>query len=170
MNPVDYEYYEWLISQIDSPRGKTYNGLFECMHNVEFVWTLPNDDNRLNDALELRHEFLHARRAAHPLQLQGATLLEVLVSLSRRVAFITDGNSKQWAWRLLKNLHLNKMCDPLTEEKKKRIYDILDSLIWRTYERDGQGGFFPLQSPLEDQTKVEIWYQMNKYVMEMEEI
>ena len=35
------------------------------------------------------------------------------------------------------------------------------------YERDGQGGFFPLKYPTEDQTKKEIWDQMNLYVNEM---
>jgi hypothetical protein len=162
---VDLDYYEWLIDQIDIPNGKSYRDLFECMHNIEFVWTIPNDDNRVQDGLDLRSEF--ADGTVGGVTSGGATILEILVALSRRVAFATDGDPRQWAWRLLKNLRLHKMHDPLTGAKKLRANDILDALVWRTYERDGRGGFFPLNYPEEDQTKVEIWDQMNKYVMEL---
>lgn len=161
---LDHDYYEWLISEIAIPNGKTYNHLFEIMHNTEFVWTIPNDDNRLQDGLSLRIEFLNGRGRA--LDLQGATLLEVLVSLSRRVAFIAGSTPRKWAWRLLKNLRLHTKSDPLTESDVARINDVLDALIWRTYDADGRGGFFPLSNPKQDQTKVEIWYQMNQYVIE----
>jgi hypothetical protein len=163
-NPIDFEYYEWLISQIFIPNGKSYRDLFEIMHNTEFVWTIPNDDNRIQDGLDLRSEFSDNR--VLKLNLGGVTLLEILVSLSRRVAFTAGGNQEQWAWRLLKNLRLTKKSDSLTEEDIGQVKDILDALIWRTYQRDGRGGFFPLKNPEEDQTKVEIWYQMNKYVIE----
>lgn len=165
-NPIDYEYYEWLKSCVDIPNSKSYDDLFEIMHNLEFHWTVPNDDNRVQDGLDLRYEFLMGKNEI--LHLLGATLLEILVSLSRRTAFTAGGNPEQWAWKLLKNLRLNKKSDPLTEEDRVKVNDILDALVWRTYQRDGQGGFFPLKYPDEDQTKVEIWYQMNKYVIEMD--
>ena len=164
MSAVDYEYYEWLTSQIHIPNGKNYSGLFEVMHNTEFHWTVPNDDNRLQDGLDLRTYFLDGRKAQ--LNLNGATLLEILISLSKRVAFTGGGVPKRWAWRLLKNLRLTTKSDPLTEEDLEKINDVLDALVWRTYDANGRGGFFPLNHPEEDQTKVEIWYQMNKYVIE----
>ena len=161
---LDVDYYEWLISNIHIPNGKSYRGLFEVMHNTEFHWTIPNDDNRLADGLDLRYEFADSKK--NKLKLQGATLLEVLVALSRRVAFTAGGQPKRWAWKLLKNLRLTEKSDPLTERDLERINDVLDALVWRTYEANGRGGFFPLNSPEDDQTKVEIWYQMNKYVIE----
>ena len=51
---VDYEYYTWLTKKINIPNGKTYLELFERLHNAEFVWTIPNDDNRVQDGLDLR--------------------------------------------------------------------------------------------------------------------
>ena len=164
MNKTDYKYYEWLVSQVETPGDRTYNGLFERMHNFEFVWFVPNDDNRHQDGLDLRLEFLNGN--APTLHLAGATMLEILVSLSRRVAFTAGGDERRWAWKLLKNLKLNKMSDPLTEAKAQRIDDILYAVVWRTYDRNGNGGFFPLKDSLDDQTKVEIWYQLNKYVIE----
>ena len=137
------------------------------MHNFEFVWFVPNDDNRVQDALDLRVEFLDD--SAEDLALEGPTLLEVVVSLSRRCAFTAGGSEHGWAWKLIKNLHLHKMTDPLGDGKAQRVDDILYKLVWRTYDRNGDGGFFPLKNSLEDQTKVEIWYQLNAYVIEMDE-
>jgi hypothetical protein len=168
---VDYEYYIWLTQKIDIPNGKKYLDLFERMHNVEFVWTVPNDDNRVQDAIDLRGQFLEIRGGGE-LELGGATCLEVVVALSRRVAFIASGNghSHQWAWTLLKNLGLHRFSDPLTPEKMNRVDHILHDLVWRDYHPDGRGGFFPLQNPDVDQTKVEIWYQLNAYVSEMTDL
>jgi hypothetical protein len=165
MKPLDYEYYEWLISQVDTPKnGKTYLGLFERLHNLEFVWTVPNDDNRVQDGLFLRKEFAGSK--ARTLELDGATILEVMVGLSRRLEFIAEGQASHWVWRLIKNLRLNRMADDLTDQNIDRIDEILYALVWRTYSPDGQGGFFPLKNPKEDQTQVEVWYQMSAYVNE----
>jgi len=138
------------------------------MHNVEFVWLVPNDDNRVEDCRELREEFLYQKKTKWDISLPWVTFLEVLVALSRRVAFNAGGDAESWAWRLIKNLRLNKACDPLTEAKIKRIEDTLYSLVWRTYHPSGKGGFFPLKYPDKDQTKLEIWDQMNAYIIEME--
>jgi hypothetical protein len=162
---IDYEYYNWLVSSIALPPNKTFNALFDMMHSREFVWLIPNDDNRIEDALELRNEFLK-RHKKKTLDLEGATLLEIVISLSRRASFIAGHSPKQWAWRLIKNLRLDKRFDPLTENDMTRVNDILETLIWRTYSKDGRGGFFPLKYTEVDQTQVEIWYQMNKFIIE----
>src|SRR5664279_4859685 len=112
MTQTDYDYFDWLISQIAIPNNKTYYDVFNRMHNLEFVWTIPNDDNRVQDGLDLRVEFLTGTRKR--LVLNGVTILEVLVSLSRRTAFTAGGDSRRWAWKLIKNLQLNQKSDPLT--------------------------------------------------------
>jgi hypothetical protein len=171
MTTIDYEYYLWLTKKIDIPNGKSYLDLFERMHNAEFFWTVPNDDNRVQDGIDLRGEFLEVRGGGD-LNLQGATCLEVVVGLSRRLAFIADGGhrSAQWAWTLLKNLRLHKFSDPLTPVRQERVDEILYNVVWRNYHPDGRGGFFPLQNPDVDQTKIEIWHQLNAYVSEMTDL
>jgi hypothetical protein len=94
-------------------------------------------------------------------------VLEVLIALSRRVAWTTDRSPEFWAWQLLENLKLTKASDPLVRRKAERVEEILEALIWRTYDFNGLGGFFPLTYPQDDQTKREIWDQMNAYVNEM---
>ena len=61
MTKLDIDYYEWLIDQIVIPNGKSYRDLFELMHNLEFVWTVPNDDNRVQDGWDLRPEFANGK-------------------------------------------------------------------------------------------------------------
>jgi hypothetical protein len=162
---VDYDYYDWLVSQVEVRNANTYSYVFERMHNLEFVWTVPNDDNRVQDCRDLRVEFLDGTRKK--LSLEGVTLLELLIVLARSLEFTAGGRANEWAWKLLKNLRLTKVPDPVSDDEAQRIDDILDALVWRTYEPDGQGGFFPLKDAQADQTKVELWYQLNAYVIEM---
>lgn len=169
MNRADYRYHDWLVSQIRLPdNGKTYSELLWRMHNTEFVWTILelNDDNRLKDGLDLQHEWSRTAKLSH----EGCSFLEVLVGLSRRVAFQTSGKPDLWAWRLIKNLGLNKMSDVLLPRQLAEIDEVLAGVIWRSYENDGSGGFFPLKDPKEDQTRVEIWYQMMAFVMESQHL
>lgn len=171
--PIDHEYYEWLIAQIKVGNpNKSYLGLFELMHNTEFIWFIPNDDNRVEDGRHLRTDFFRfekgRRYRKNDLVIDGVSALEVLVALSRRVAFQAGGDPDYWAWRLIKNLKLNRMSDPLSENQIEKIKEILEIVIWRTYERDGQGGFFPLKRNFDDQAATEIWYQMNAYILEIQ--
>lgn len=164
----DIEYFDWLANQIAIPERNrnTYHGLFERMHETEFVWTVLGDDNRIQDARDLRVQFSHGKWRAPR---RPISVLEVLIALSRRTAFTAGGSAEEWAWHLLENLNFHKLSDPLTGTKLTRLDDGLEALIWRTYEYDGTGGFFPLRNPPEDQTKVEIWFQMNAYVIEIHE-
>lgn len=162
------DYFDWLTAQIDIPprKNRTYHELLVAMYNKEFVWILSGDDNRLQDALDVRHEFL-GRNRRDPLNNQPVSILEVIIALSRRVTWIANRTPEKWAWELIKNLGLHKASDPLSGRKVEDVENTLECLVWRMYERDGTGGFFPLQYPIEDQTKKEIWDQMNAYVNEM---
>lgn len=169
-DPFDPRYLSWLTQQIAVPVGnRTYLQLFAELHNKEFVWLIPNDDNRLADGLELRGEFFNVH--GEDVGEDGASVLEVLIALSRRLAFTADGDPEVWAWRLIQNLELDKFWDPLKSASKiQDLDDRLEALIWRTYHSDGQGGFFPLAWPEEDQRKVELWYQMNAFIEEQVEL
>jgi len=87
------------------------------------------------------------------------------VGLSRRLSFELDGEPRDWFWELIGNLGLLKYNDnhllPTDE-----IEEILDRFIWRTYKPDGKGGLFPLRNAKEDQTKIELAYQLSAYVLE----
>lgn len=171
-HPLAEDYLRWLEPQIrdenDNP-NKTYWDLLGIMFEKEFVWLIPNDDNRIVDGLDLRVEFCYAQhiRPNSLKNLGPCSFLEVLLGLSRRLAFTAGGSAPGWAWILVTNLELHRMADPVSQRKRRQIHDILDACIWRTYTPDGMGGFFPLAWPDEDQTQVEIWYQMASYFEEI---
>lgn len=170
MTLIDQPYYDWLISQIEFPRNfdKTFSGLLYHLHLFEFVWIIDGDDNRMQDARDLRTEFKRRFPEYSKIEFNDyVSVLEVMIAVSRTLEFVAGGEAPAWVWRLIDNLRLNHFYDPFTKYKQVQVDDILETLIWRTYERNGRGGFFPLIYPAEDQTKVEIWYQLNAYVQEI---
>jgi hypothetical protein len=159
------EYFEWLRTQIHIPNGNQYFGVFHRLHNRPFQWTVPNDDNREADGRELRAQWSDEGRHFT----EGVSVLEVLVALSRHLEFQAGGQACYWAWRFIENLGLHHFPDGIAKREADKIEDIIDTFVWRQYGRDGTGGIFPLAWPEEDQTKVELWYQMHAYLGEMQE-
>jgi hypothetical protein len=155
-------YFYWLKSQVEN--AGDYERVLVCMSVTEFAW-LPNlwgDENRVQDGLALRHEWNPNITFQFP-----CSVLEVMIALSRRMEFTVGGTAPGWAWQFMLNLGLEKYKDPLSERRADQVGDLLHALIWRTYSPDGQGGFFPLQNPDDDQTQLEIWYQMSGYIEEI---
>lgn len=172
--PIEKVYFTWLCDRVNigfgKPSGKTYVDLLGQLHTKEFVWVVPNDDNRLEDAMGLRYHFLNETGITKDDGLTNGippfSVLEVIVSLSERCAFAGEGYPPDWAWQLIENLELHKMSDPVSPRQQEEIDAVLENLIWRNYDPDGTGGFFPLSHPETNQTKIEIWYQMNAYIDE----
>lgn len=166
---IRHQYLEWLILQIGDETVNDIHPVCTMLHQKEFVWFVANDDNRLQDGMDLRLEFLYETGQDAPseaLRLVHVSVLEVLVALSRRVDFQNSMGALQAAWMLFQNLGLDKYRGHMTPQQREEVADILERLVWRQYEPDGTGGFFPLAWPNEDQRKVEIWYQMHNWLSE----
>jgi hypothetical protein len=166
---IRHQYFEWLVLQIGDAKIDDIHPVCTIMHQKEFVWFVANDDNRIQDALDLRLEFLYEENLEVPsdaLRLVHVSVLEVLVALSRRMEFFVNGRACDWAWVLMEHLGLHKYRGHLTNRRRDNVDQILEKLVWRQYEADGSGGFFPLAWPNEDQTKVEIWYQLQNWIGE----
>lgn len=173
--PLDEQYLKWLYRQVASDRLKdptrTYWALLQQLYSKEFVWLVPNDDNRVEDGRDLRFEFKN-ERGIEDLDEDwmglGCSFLEMLIGLSRRCSFESEGRSKEWFWHLINNLKLGAFCDAHFRTKKQHEYvnDTMDTVIWRTYSPDGRGGIFPLSSPHDDQREIELWYQLSCYLLE----
>lgn len=170
--PLDELYFEWLYSQVSSVKEKnpsrTYWRLLKQLYTKEFLWIIPNDDNRAEDGRDLRHEFIDDRQI-YPVDLSwislGCSMLELLIGLSRRLSFEAEGESRGWFWKLIENLGLEKYNDN-GPHPEKEVDEILNQVIFRTYRRNGSGGLFPLRRAAEDQRDVEIWYQLCAYILE----
>lgn len=168
--PMDEMYFKWLYSQVDTSReGHTYWDIARLLYKKEFVWTIPNDDNRAEDGRELRREFIELnriRRVDENWLTLGCSMLELLIALSRRLEFETeDVGSEVWFRILMSNLGLLNYYDARAFSANE-VDETLDRVIWRTYDSTGRGGLFPLKQPRENQKTVEIWYQMSAYLLE----
>lgn len=165
-------YLGWLASQVTPNRRRNFDELFAHMFAKEFVFVIANDNNRIQDAKELRRDYFREMRMKPYVDvdiLGPISVLEVMIGLSRRANFDTDVPSGEWAWTLLCNLGLDGYSGHVSRRKAEEIELILDRLIWRQYNYDGLGGFFPLAWPPHDQRDVELWYQLSAYLAENED-
>jgi hypothetical protein len=171
--PLDELYFRWLYAQVGPVRlknpSRTYWSLLKLLHTKEFVWIIPNDDNRLEDGRDLRDEFVYEIRHmdVEPEWMSlGCSMLEMLIGLARRLWFEDDRfQIDEWFWHLMENLGLSNFSDRGGWDEQD-VDDILSAVIWRIYEPDGSGGLFPLKDAQEDQREVELWYQMSEYLLE----
>lgn len=164
--PLDEQYLTWLQAQVRVPRAR-YWKLLRQLYVTEFVWFVPNDDNRVADGKDLRHEFLEEK---HILEIDpdwltlGCSMLEMLIGLARLWSFEEDLSVGFCFWRMIDNLGLSQCND--RQPNPQYVSEVLDRVIWRTYEPDGTGGLFPLTDPHYDQREVELWYQLCAYILE----
>lgn len=170
--PLDEAYLTWLYRQtthiLSRNPSKTYWKLFRQLYVKEFVWIVPNDDNRVEDGRELRYEFLeNDNRYAFDREWVDlpCSFLEMLIALSRRISFETDADAESWFWHLLGNLGLIE-CNDASRYDMGEVDDAINVVIWRTYDFNGVGGLFPLNRTRRDQQNVELWYQMSAYILE----
>lgn len=170
--PLDELYFQWLYRQVADPDLKdpslTYWKLLKEFFAKEFLWNVPNDENRAEDGKELRSEFIHEERLTRVdsgwLNV-GCSMLELMVGLSRHLSFEADGEPYYWFWKMVDNLGLSGYSDNRRLPKQK-VEEILDRVIFRTYKRNGLGGLFPLKKTNKDQRKVELWYQKAEYLLQ----
>ena len=168
------EYFEWLYNSVcdkKSLRGNSYRKLFALLHGTRFRYSIPRDENRAMDGLELRHRFArNANRRGYILDcLSGpCSVLEMMIALAIRCEeHIMDDpdigdRTGKWFWGMIENLGLIFMTDTRFDRQyaEKRIDMFLD----RKYKSNGDGGLFTAEHCGYDMRTVEIWYQMCWYL------
>jgi hypothetical protein len=171
--PLDELYFRWLGRLVADPDVvnpyATHWRLLKLLYEKEFVWSVYKDGNRGEDGKDLRYEFIHSTGLRHVDQgwmTLGCSMLEMLIALSRKIAFNAEGLPRGWFWQMLDNAGLNGFNDR-KRYSDEDVDDILERIIWRTYEYSGDGGLFPLKCAGDDQRRVELWYQMNAYINEI---
>lgn len=171
---LDDLYFEWLYGLVGAVRNRnperSYWSFTRQLYMKEFLWFVPNDDNRAEDGKELRYEFLATKKIEEfnpEWMTLGCSMLEMLIALSHRASFESDREPGEWFWIFVHNAGLEGFNDKRYNAlAAKEIDDKLDRIINRTYARNGKGGLFPLQHTRKDQRKVELWYQLAEYLLE----
>lgn len=165
--PLEESYFVWLCKPLDKKWDISFTtATLRQLHRTEFKPFIANDKNRAADGKELREEYLYR----HPVkssawELDGwmaleTSVLEVLIALADRAAYQSGDTMADWLFAFLCNLGLDE------SPASSKIRNTLQRFNERTYSRDGLGGLFPLRNPVEDQRRVELWYQMSAYIIE----
>lgn len=155
---------------IGGPMGRPYRRLALWFLGKPFVSRVPGDRNREADGMELRRGYSDAPTGS-------ARVLEVLVAMCKKLVYMADGMvpdgqnlEEEWFLQMVENLGLGAMDDERwdrsAEDAEQIAEDQTDIWLDHRYEYDGTGGLFPLENPHDDQANVELWYQMNAYLME----
>lgn len=177
---LDDLYFEWLYAEVapleDLNPVRTYWNLLRELYSREFLYFVPNDDNRAMDGLELRQEFLFEEDLDNDPYWDElpCSVLEMLVALARRAEFEGGSRTEHWFWLFIHNLGLDIFTDEFCDQGDSGWHVMVDiaqtaveTLNSRSYSYTGHdGGLFPLVSPEEDQRDVEIWYQLAAYLRE----
>jgi hypothetical protein len=163
-------YFNWLVRVVRHPFHDFTPLLWE-MFNVEFVSLVPHDDNRIEDVFALRERYVseshgHFRTAHIP------SILEVMITLAERMWLVgydpdDEITPDDWFWRLIDNLGFSEYYGEFPDAATRDdIIERLEVLVNREYDHNGSGGLFPLGYPEEDQTDVEVYYQMQAWMGE----
>jgi hypothetical protein len=175
---INREYFEWLCEIVSDSKPKkncSYGKLLEYLHQTEFVFILPMDENRCVDGMNLRYRFGYEYNIGDPviascLDNDPCSILEMMVALSFYVEehIMVDPEyglmSGRWFWMMINNLGLSEMTDDNFD------YELVNRNIWhflnRDYDRDGKGGLIYMPNSRYDFRTMDIWYQMMRYLAE----
>lgn len=165
----DIGYFDWLSRIVNAENHREYQDALWFLASKTFFYSINEDANRVADALDLRREYRDTN--SNKLVFGEASVLEVLVALAERMAYIsyspTEINATEhWFWEMLRNLGIKY------HYSTELIARILDRWMGRRFGKNGEGSPFPLlhfcyssvTNPEKDQRKVEIWYQMQCYI------
>lgn len=174
---IKAEYLGFLYDIVRDSNHEDYRQLLDRLHSIPFVPILDMDSNRCSDGVGLRLYFcstykydeIEAERS-----LGGpCSVLELMVGLAKRmeddIMWDPDYGDRTsvWFWQMVDNLGLSGCNDDNYDaETDEKVCYIIDNFIGRRYFKDGYGGLFPLKNAKQDQRKVEIWYQMQAFLLE----
>lgn len=177
MNPIEYEYREWLVSlAFGLCEGfGDYRELFEYLYSREFVWIIDRDRNRAADGVCLRDTFANIYKYQNIRSYLTApcNMLELMISVADRSEkqFMSDAElgdrTGMWLYEMLNSLGIADLTDGYFDETVARR--AIDVLLARSYCRNGRGGLFTVRNRNVDMRKAEIWHQMNWFLDEVNE-
>ena len=167
------EYFRWLsglVNEKGNHKDISYTKLLTRLHETEFIYSLPMDENRAANGVALRYRF----ECEHPdvddikLYLTGpCSILEMMIALSLKCENIMDnphiGNrTSQWFWGMVTNLGLGSMYD--SHFDIEYVDAVLKRFVERKYEPNGKGGLFTIKHNPCDLRNIEIWRQLMWYL------
>ena len=163
-------YFDWLIDLVNAD---DILRLCTILDTINYHWSILLDENRMYDAFSLRELYLDDTGRNSGRNNTGCSLFEMLVALAHRCDvdimydYTVGHRYGLWFHLFLESL-FSQYADNFADLSEEEIIDICEKFLSRDYERDGSGGMFPV-SDHRDQRKVQIWMQMNLWLVENQE-
>jgi hypothetical protein len=173
------DYFFWLYDLVcndEYNENNTHYKLFSELDSIEFLYSMPIDESRAKDGVELRYRFgrerdYHGSIIQAYLDVRPCSVLEMMIALSLRMedAIMADshyGNRvSQWFWEMIVSLGIGKQNDQ--EFDKEFVDEKVYSFMNHDYYSNGEGGLFTVCHSPKDMRKMDIWYQMCEYLNEV---
>ena len=169
---VKSDYFEWMYELMCGSRFSQqyeYRKLFTFLHDAEFVYFVPYDENRAAEGVALRYRYcwLHDCLDLEWCLTGPCSVLEMMIALAIRceenlmVNPTIGDRTSQWFWNMIKTLGLGHMNDSYYNDWL--VNDAITRFLNREYEPDGQGGLFRVRNFDRDMRTMEIWHQLLAY-------
>lgn len=133
-------YASWLVE-----RGclENYTELASVWDEIEFAWYIPEDEDKAIQALRMRDEYCYETSMPMPRQ-APASFLEVFVSITDTLTAMLYQDREEFTKSILLNLGARSYFDDgrLPSEIHEAAINIAETVIYRTYSRNGTGGLF----------------------------
>lgn len=182
MKSLRDEYFDWLYARLTKgigARKNSYYKLFNALHKRPFTYfpntcggSMANDENRLVDGINLRHRFGNENgysfRDIKDYLDDPCSVLEMMGALAIRCEETLMDDPKygdrtaQWFWGMIRSLGLINMDDDRFDTSY--VENTLTLFLKREYSRDGEGGLFTIKNSIVDMRRLEIWYQLCRYI------
>lgn len=176
---LNNEYLDWIFSLIGNTYdGKSYVKLLEYLHNCEFICLWEFDDSRAADGIEFRYRFGYENNYSRIdistyLDTRPCSILEMMAALAFRCEESIMSNPKYgdrtsfWFWGMISSLGLLGMDDRNLD--KQFVDDVIHTMLHHNYKKNGRGGLFTVHDPRIDMRRLNIWYQLNAYLNELDD-
>jgi len=172
-------YFEWMTGKVfpDIHERRMYEQLMVALDSSMFYFSIPMDENRMRDGIDLRYRFAYEKRYSNQ-EVEGilrhnssCSILEMMVALAlkgdERILYDYEtGGKADYIFKIM--LESMDVINMTNDQFDKGYMDYkIDMLLNHGYEYNGRGGLFTVDNPRRDMREVDIWYQMNWYLQKV---
>lgn len=178
---VAADYYSWLEDISDwNGLSKHYTKLLFALSAIDFNDHFGMDMNRSKEGMRLFDIFCDEHNITGNRPMFGlpnrCSMLELMVHMATVMnnqladPFDYEDLTGKYFWEdIIRNLKLNALDDVFYERDyqvwKRRFDDIISNFNSRSYDYYGNGSMFPMPNAKGDMRNLDVWDQMQEYIM-----
>lgn len=169
-------YFKWLLDFVcDAHQKMDYDIVLWDLFEKDFIWLIEYDENLSIYGLDLRDQFLESNETYRKMYdiyggfEKNCSILEMMVALSiliedKIMTNYQENRTGIWFWEMMDSLGLT-IYDNMSYDDGE-VDEILEKFLYRKYEKNGAGGLFTVKSGCKNMKLLDIWMQMNAFLIE----